>query len=227
MKYVRLPSVEDTSSAPAVSNQPRAVPPLLIQPLAVQSHARPPALGSRTIHQIEIATHGASTRRSKTSSPSQLRGVEHLILQRRSREGTAATRSPACASKWRGNVNTAVQTRAAAAGEGRGSSLHAHGIGETACRAEGRAGSCAARITGRCYVLCFFLRRCGPAHGWEAQGVPLLWCEGDVFAIVGAAEDRGEGYGHVDEEEQLDCVEDVGCVWRVADGADGDAGMWC
>jgi hypothetical protein len=57
--------------------------------------------------------------------------------------------------------------------------------------------------------------------------VPLLGCEGNVFAGVWAAEDRGEGYGHVDEEEQLDCVQDVGCVWSVADGADGDAGREC
>jgi hypothetical protein len=54
--------------------------------------------------------------------------------------------------------------------------------------------------------------------------VALLGREGDVFAGVWAAEDRGEGYGHVYEEEELDCVQDVGCVGRVADGADGDAG---
>jgi hypothetical protein len=80
-RYVRLPSVEDTSSAPAVSNQPRAVPPLLIQPLAVQSHARPSTLGTRAVHLIEITAHGTSTRRSETASPSQLGGVEHLIFE--------------------------------------------------------------------------------------------------------------------------------------------------
>ena len=57
--------------------------------------------------------------------------------------------------------------------------------------------------------------------------MPLLWCERDVLAGVRAAEDRGEGYGHVDQEEQLGRVEDVGCVWSVADGVDGDAGVWC
>ena len=57
--------------------------------------------------------------------------------------------------------------------------------------------------------------------------MPLLWCERNVFAGVWAAEDRGEGYGHVDQEEQLGRVEDVGCVWSVADGVDGDAWVWC
>ena len=52
----------------------------------------------------------------------------------------------------------------------------------------------------------------------------LLGREGDVFAGVWAAEDRGEGYGHVYEEEELEGVQDIGCVGRVADGADGDAG---
>ena len=93
MTYVQAlttTSVEDTPSAPAVPNQPRAVPPLLVQPLAVQSDTRPSALGSRAVHQIEIAAHGTPARRAQTASPSQLRVVEHLVLQWRGGVGTAA-----------------------------------------------------------------------------------------------------------------------------------------
>ena len=57
--------------------------------------------------------------------------------------------------------------------------------------------------------------------------MPLLWCEGDILASVWAAEDRCESYGHVYQEDQLDGVQDVGCVRRVADCLDGNAGMRC
>jgi hypothetical protein len=54
--------------------------------------------------------------------------------------------------------------------------------------------------------------------------VPLLGCEWDILAGVWAAEKRRQRDGHVHEEEQLNCVDCVTCVRRVADELNGDAG---
>ena len=47
--------------------------------------------------------------------------------------------------------------------------------------------------------------------------MPLLQCERDVLAGIWAAEERRKRDGYVDQEEKLDCVDDVTCVWCVAD----------
>jgi hypothetical protein len=54
--------------------------------------------------------------------------------------------------------------------------------------------------------------------------VSLLRCERNVLAGVWAAEERGEGDCHVDQKEELDCVDGVARVRCVADDLDRDAG---
>jgi hypothetical protein len=71
--------------------------------------------------------------------------------------------------------------------------------------------------------LCFLLRRCWAAHWRQAKSVPLLGCERDVLAGVWSAEERREGDGHVDQKEELNCVNGVARVRSVADDLDRDA----
>lgn len=47
--------------------------------------------------------------------------------------------------------------------------------------------------------------------------MPLLRCERNVLAGIWAAEERREGDGDVDQEEELDGVDGVARVWCVAD----------
>ena len=54
--------------------------------------------------------------------------------------------------------------------------------------------------------------------------MPLLRCERDVLACVWTAKERRKCDGDVDQEEDLDCVDCVACVWRVADDRYGNAG---
>jgi hypothetical protein len=54
--------------------------------------------------------------------------------------------------------------------------------------------------------------------------VPLLRCERDVLAGIWAPEERRKGDGYVDQEEELDGVDGVACVWSVANDRYGDAG---
>lgn len=53
--------------------------------------------------------------------------------------------------------------------------------------------------------------------------MPLLRCERDVLAGIWAAEERRKRDGYVDQEEELDCVDGVACVWCVANDRYGDA----
>jgi hypothetical protein len=54
--------------------------------------------------------------------------------------------------------------------------------------------------------------------------VPLLRCERDVLAGVWFTEERRESDGHVYQEEDLDGVDGVARVRRVADDLDRDTG---
>jgi hypothetical protein len=51
----------------------------------------------------------------------------------------------------------------------------------------------------------------------------LLRCERDILAGIWAAEKRRKGDGYVDQKEELDRVDGVACVWRVANDRYGDA----
>jgi hypothetical protein len=53
--------------------------------------------------------------------------------------------------------------------------------------------------------------------------MPLLRCERDVLASVRTAEERREGDGYVDQEEELNCVDGVAGVRRIANDRYGDA----
>jgi hypothetical protein len=54
--------------------------------------------------------------------------------------------------------------------------------------------------------------------------VPLLRCKRDVLTGIWTAEERRKCDGYVDQEEELNCVDGVACVWRVANDRYGDTG---
>jgi hypothetical protein len=51
-----------------------------------------------------------------------------------------------------------------------------------------------------------------------------LRCERDVLAGVWTAEEGRKCDGDVDQEEELDCVDGVACVWSIANDRYGDTG---